>query len=158
MLFNVPQYIDVEDKVAGPLTAKQLGWLFLMGGILVVMWLMITNKVVFFVGAIPVVFIFVSLAFVRPYGQTLISFVMAGIGFFIMPKIYVWKRTVQASQLPNIATKQKEAKSEQLAKSHEERKEKALENLRGIAKIIDTRGQKYDQSTIEATKPVEIKK
>jgi len=29
MLFNVPQFIDIEDKIVGPLTAKQLGWLAL---------------------------------------------------------------------------------------------------------------------------------
>ncbi|EKD71060.1 MAG: hypothetical protein ACD_46C00281G0001, partial [uncultured bacterium] len=38
MLINVPQYIDVEDKVAGPLTIKQLGWLIALGIMLLILW------------------------------------------------------------------------------------------------------------------------
>ena len=38
MLFNVPQYIDVEDKIVGPLTGKQLLWMIGMGIMLLVLW------------------------------------------------------------------------------------------------------------------------
>jgi hypothetical protein len=38
MLFNVPQFIDVEDKIAGPLTVKQVLWLIGMGAVLFIVW------------------------------------------------------------------------------------------------------------------------
>ena len=38
MQFNIPQFIDKEDKIVGPLTAKQLGWMFGGGAILLVLW------------------------------------------------------------------------------------------------------------------------
>ena len=47
MLINVPQYIDVEDKVAGPLTLKQLGWMLAMGIILLILW-NVFSGIVFF--------------------------------------------------------------------------------------------------------------
>ena len=161
MLFNVPQYIDVEDKVAGPLTAKQLGWMMLMFVILVVMYMSISNKAIFYIAALPIVMIFVALAFVRPYGQTLISLVLAGIKFSLLPKVYVWKRTIQHAPTPSVSVNKKISEQEGLEKAHEERKKKALENLGNIAKIIDSRGKEADQKTgdfLRAENKTEIKR
>ncbi len=81
MLINVPQYIDVEDKIAGPLTAKQLGWIVGLGIILLVLWNMLP-KPVFFILGLPLSVLFVALAFYKPYGQPLGSFVIFGIMYF----------------------------------------------------------------------------
>lgn len=96
MLFNVPQYIDVEDKVAGPLTAKQLLWMIGMGAILMFVWSLF-DRATFFVLAVPVICTFVALAFYRPYGQPLIVFIGSAILFIVRPKVYVWNRPGQGS-------------------------------------------------------------
>jgi len=70
MLINVPQYIDIEDKIVGPLTAKQLGWLVAMGIILLIMWKTLSGPMFFILG-IPVSLLIISLAFFKPYGQPL---------------------------------------------------------------------------------------
>lgn len=93
MLFNVPQYIDVEDKVAGPLTAKQLLWMIGMVAVLMILW-SIYDTVAFFAAAVPIICIFVALAFYRPYNQPLITFIGNAILFIVRPKIYVWNRSV----------------------------------------------------------------
>lgn len=97
MLFNVPQYIDVEDKVAGPLTAKQLLWMIGMGASLMILWNLF-DKASFFVIAIPVTCAFVALAFYRPYGQPLIMFIGSAILFIVRPKVYVWSRPSKVSR------------------------------------------------------------
>jgi hypothetical protein len=91
MLFNVPQFIDIEDKIVGPLTAKQLGWFGIAGTLLLIFWGTLT-----FSTFVPIAFItvaiFGALAFYRPYNQPLIKFLMSGVSFFTKPKVYVWRR------------------------------------------------------------------
>lgn len=94
MLFNVPQYIDVEDKVAGPLTARQLFWMIGMTAVLMVLW-SIFDSGAFFAAAVPVVLLFLAFAFFRPYGQPLIAFIGNALFFIVRPKIYVWDRPVK---------------------------------------------------------------
>lgn len=91
MLFNVPQYVDIEDKVAGPLTAKQLLWMIGMGAVLLVLWNIFAFGT-FVVVAIPVILLFLAFAFYKPYNQPLLFFVMNSVFFLVRPKIYVWSR------------------------------------------------------------------
>ena len=91
MLFNVPQFIDIEDKIVGPLTAKQLGWLGIAGVLLLIFWSPLVFST-FLPVAVITVGIFGALAFYRPYNQPLLNFLMSGVNFFMKPKVYVWKR------------------------------------------------------------------
>jgi len=91
MMFNVPQYIDIEDKIVGPLTAKQLGWLAL-GGITILLFWFTLATVPFIIMTVITALIFGALAFYRPYNMTLISFLMSALSFGVKSKTYVWKR------------------------------------------------------------------
>lgn len=130
MLFNVPQYIDVEDKVAGPLTARQLLWMIGMGAALMFLW-SIFDTGGFFVSAIPVVCAFVALAFYRPYNQPLITFIGHAIMFVVRPKVYVWERYVKASP-------QKERPKEPEAKIISISKTVTADEISRLAKIVNT--------------------
>ncbi len=94
-LFNVPQFIDIEDKLVGPLTAKQLGWMAAAGVIMLVLWSLLTMAA-FVVAAIFIGFIFGALAFYKPNGQPLIFFIMSIFAFFLKPKMYIWRRVSDA--------------------------------------------------------------
>lgn len=91
MLFNVPQFIDIEDKIVGPLTAKQMGWLA-MGGVVALVCYSLLDQSAFWLSAIIIAVIFGALAFYRPYNQPLIKFILSSISFVTRPKIYIWKR------------------------------------------------------------------
>jgi len=91
MLFNIPQFIDKEDKIVGPLTAKQLGWMFGAGGVMLLLWALL-DITAFILSSIPVMVIFGALAFYRPNNMSLIAFLFSSIQFFFRPKMYVWKR------------------------------------------------------------------
>ncbi len=88
---NVPQFIDVEDKIAFGLTAKQLLWMFGMGAILLVIY-NILDRQAFFVVGVPIAVIFVGLAFYRPQGVSLLTFSGFALRFLMRPKNYIWKR------------------------------------------------------------------
>jgi len=91
MQFNVPQFIDIEDKIVGPLTAKQLGWLAAGGAILLIMFTQLDTSAfvlsVFIVGGSTG-----ALAFYRPYNQPLIKFIFSSITYVFRPKMYIWRR------------------------------------------------------------------
>lgn len=91
MLFNIPQFIDKEDKIVGPLTAKQLGWMFGAGGVLLLLWAILDISA-FIISSIPVIALFGALAFYRPNNQSLLAFLFSSVSFFFRPKMYIWKR------------------------------------------------------------------
>ena len=128
MLFNVPEFIDIEDKIVGPLTAKQLGWLALGGVILMVLWNFLDNQA-FIMAAIICAFIFGALAFYRPYGQPLFTFVLSSVYFTLNPKMYIWHRLPE-----NIKTKKKLDTG--IVKSPE-KKQIDVEKLNEIASMLD---------------------
>lgn len=93
MMTSVPQFIDVEDKVAGPLTWKQLGWMIAMGVVLFLLYTMFSG-ILFFVLAVPVALFFVALAFFRPNGMSFPHFLFYSVAFLFRPKVSVWERPV----------------------------------------------------------------
>lgn len=91
MQANVPQYLDIEDKIVGPLTAKQLGWLAMGGVIMLVFWNFLDTSA-FIIAAIIIAAICGAFAFYRPYNLPLIKFLTNSVYFVMRPKIYIWKR------------------------------------------------------------------
>lgn len=131
MQFNVPQFIDIEDRIVGPLTAKQLGWLALGGVILLVLWNFLDTGA-FIISVLVVGFIFGALAFLRPHNQTLFSFVIASFGYVFRPKSYVWKK--DASKGIAIA---KTSKSSQKNPSMPVEKSLTNEELEKLSETLD---------------------
>lgn len=101
MRFNVPQFVGLEDKIAFQLTAKQLGWFGAGGVVLFLIWNFVSQGV-FIVWAIIIALIVLALAFYRPQGISLISFVRFGFTFLIKPKIYIWNKEYKAEKVRGI--------------------------------------------------------
>jgi hypothetical protein len=92
MRFQVPQFIDVEDKIFGPLTFKQFIYIVGAGGICVVLFSFLP-KFLAIVFSVPVALFGAALAFFkvndRPFTLIIEDFVKFNIG----SKLYIWKRT-----------------------------------------------------------------
>jgi hypothetical protein len=131
MLFNVPQFIDIEDKIVGPLTGKQLGWLGVGGVIILILWNSLDTSA-FIVSAIIVGIIFGGLAFYRPYNQPLIKFLLSSVHFSMRPKVYVWRRSYDNIK-PVAKTATKKTDSIQPRKTLNDKK------ITEISKILDRR-------------------
>jgi hypothetical protein len=130
MLFNIPQFIDKEDKIVGFLTAKQLGWLFGAGALLMVLWTILDTTSLIIV-AIPVIGIFGALAFYQPNGQPLISFALSSISFMFSPKIYIWHRISEKEAIKIIEKKKNDTAQPQ--------KEIGADKLKELSNILDHR-------------------
>ena len=132
MMFNVPQFIDVEDKIAGPLTVKQLLWMIGMVAVLLAIFFSLDGAVMV-IAAIPVVLLFVALAFYRPNGQPLIVYFGSAFLFLFRPKVMMWDRPV-GGMLKRPAVKKSEG-----AQPQPRSKAVSAEDIRRLAEMIDRR-------------------
>jgi len=96
MQFNVPQFIEVEDKIIGPLTLKQSLFLGAGGGLLLFLWFFLSLGV-FILIAIPIGLFTVALAFYKVNGKPFLSFLGSLLGYLSKPRLYLWKKISKKS-------------------------------------------------------------
>lgn len=152
MLFNVPQNTDVEDKIVGPFTAKQLGWLGGAGGIGAAVWTLVSSKIAAVLIILPLALFAAAAAFYRPYGQPFIGFIAHAFAYFFKPKVYIWKRVAEKTK--KIGEEEKAGAGEKT----EEKKETSLTDLQALAKALDSGGSERSDRIMEIIKNSKIKK
>lgn len=137
---TVPQYIDVEDKIAGPLTWKHLGWIF-GGGALLLLSFSILDKVTFFIAAIPIISITAALAFYRPQNVSLSEFIGFGFTYIFQPKVYTWQREVVKPS----NKKAKDKKEDVEISVTKEEKKLTVDDVAQLAQALDERGKERNE-------------
>lgn len=130
MMFSVPQFIDVEDKIAGPLTWKQLLWMIAMGAVILILFALFETTFAVMV-SIPVVLLFVSLAFYKPNGIPMATFILHATTYLFRPKVAVWERPMK-KYVPE--------KKVEIPKEQKTIEDKSLTNdrIKELAKLIDS--------------------
>lgn len=91
MEYQVPQFIDVEDKIFGPFTFKQFIYLAGGGGITVVLFLYLPLFVAIIV-AIPIVGLTGALAFYKINNKSFIEIMEAGFNYYRKNRLFLWKK------------------------------------------------------------------
>lgn len=92
MEYQVPQFIEVEDKVFGPLTLKQFVYLAGGIGICVVIVLYVSPRILGIILALPLALFTFALAFYRINNKPFIDILEAGFNYFLGSRLYLWKR------------------------------------------------------------------
>ena len=93
MQFKVPQFIEHEAKIFGPLTFKQFIVVGSAGLIsLILFFIFGDNFFLWLVVSGIIIGTSISLVFVQVEGITLIALIGKSIGFFTNPRIYIWKK------------------------------------------------------------------
>lgn len=90
MEYQVPQFIEVEDKIIGPLTIKQFIYLAGAAGLCVVFFFYLPFIVAILLG-LPVVALGGSLAFYKVNGKPFIEVLEAGFNYYTGAKFFLWK-------------------------------------------------------------------
>jgi len=93
MKFQVPQFIEIEDKLFGPLTLKQFIYLAGGGGLSAIIYLSFDSFVLFLVLAAPVVVLSLALAFVEINRRPFIFVMESAIKYIFRKKLYIWQRS-----------------------------------------------------------------
>ncbi len=107
MQFRVPQFIDIEDKILGPLGWKQLAYIVAGLGLTYIIFKVSSSKILSILLAIPVISLFGSLAFVRINNKDFLGIIEDATKYFFSNKIYTWQQdsnrdtTVLGSDLDN---------------------------------------------------------
>lgn len=97
MQYQVPQFIEVEDKIIGPLTFKQ--FLYVGGGAALgfIIWTILPTFLAILIGA-PVVGFFMAAAFLQVNGRPFLVYIEGAVRYAFSAKLYVWKKTEKKPQ------------------------------------------------------------
>ena|SRR3989344_2220917 len=95
MRFQVPQFIEIEDKIFGPLTFKQ--FIYVAGGIgLAAVLFIFLPKFLAVLVALPIAAFAAALAFYKVNGKPFVNMVEAFVKYTITSKLYIWKKEEKA--------------------------------------------------------------
>ncbi len=97
MEYQVPQFIEVEDKIIGPLTLKQFIYLAGAAG-LVVVFFSYLPFIVAVLFSIPVAGLGAALAFYKVNGKSFVEMLEAGFNYYTGKKLLLWKYTAPTAQ------------------------------------------------------------
>ena len=109
MEYQVPQFIEMEDKIFGPFTLKQ--FIYIAGGIGLCAILFLYIPLPFSLLLIlPTAGFAGALAFYRLNGKPFIEIVEAGFNYFLTNRLYLWRKeryvapTAAAPEAPKAPT------------------------------------------------------
>ena len=136
MQFQVPQHVEIDDKIAFRLTVKQLGWFGLGGFILFVIWT-VFEKWVFWTSFPFVVGGAAAFAFYKPAGLTLIEFLIDGFKYTVRAKEMTWEKGGDDISLEEQFGKREIDTSQNDYERIIKDKEKRIGELDSLAKVLD---------------------
>jgi hypothetical protein len=136
--YNIPQFVDSEDKIFGPITIRQFAILAIgvvIGGFL---WFFLqSNIVVFFLAVAPVVAATFAFAFFKINGQNFDIFLTNIVIYIIKPTLFLWSRDIDPTRSVIKMTIQKKK-----ASYMREKNEYSQSRVEEVAWTLDTYGEK----------------
>lgn len=94
MRFEVPQFIEVEDKIFGPFTWRQ--FIYLMGGGGIAAVLFITNTFIFLLFGLPIGVLAALLAFYPVNNRPFSVYLESILRYMSGTKLYLWRKQSRA--------------------------------------------------------------
>ncbi len=143
--FVIPQFIDVEDKIIGPITTRQF-LILLVGGLLLFLEFKLTDFSLFLLEGILTIVIFGSFAFLKVNGMPFHFFVINIIQGFKRPRLRVWYKEFNAKESSKYLSGKDVGLPKVLAKAHVSLSHSRLQEL---TLLVDTGGA-YKPEEMEA--------
>jgi hypothetical protein len=104
MQYQVPQFIEIEDKIFGPLTLKQFLYLAGGGGLCLLFFTLLPLFIAISC-MVPVVAFSLALAFYKVNDSPFIVVIEHAFGYFFGHKLYLWKqRDAKPQQIAQVAS------------------------------------------------------
>ena len=104
MEYQVPQFIEVEDKIFGPFTLKQ--FIYVAGGVglcaILVLYFPLWLGIVL---ALPVAAFTAALAFYKINNKPFVEIMEAAFNYYIGNRLYIWKKEKNVVEAPVAAPK-----------------------------------------------------
>lgn len=90
MQYQVPQFIETEDKVVGPFSLRQFAYVGAAGVVTGICYFFLQTWL-FFIVALILLGGSLALSFVKINGRPLIKIAISAFNFYWKPQLYVWK-------------------------------------------------------------------
>lgn len=92
MQFRVPQFIDIEDKIIGPLSWRQFAYILGAAAIGYVCLRLLPSKILALIVGGPFILLFLALAFVRINDRPFVETLQNAFSYFTRGNIYTWQK------------------------------------------------------------------
>lgn len=132
--YKIPQNVEAEDKLLGPLTFKQFIFAMIAAGAALVAWLMFQIHPLLTILPLPVILVFAGLAVFRREDQPVERYLLSFFNFVLRPKTRVWSTEGYYEHL--VITKQKKKAQPELKQDVSQ----VHGQLKKLAQVVDTRG------------------
>jgi hypothetical protein len=138
MQYKVPQNVDIEDKVIGPLTLRQFIIILVGVGTTLVLYFMLAGflSVVFWFLAMLLAAATFGLAFGKYGDQKPEIFLISAFKTISKPRQRIWKKEEDLPQITQKAKKEEPKKEEENKKNIEEERD----DLEKLAQLVDSGG------------------
>lgn len=132
MNFKIPQNLEIEDKIVGPLTMRGLIIAGVGGGIAYLAYMKLDDQT-WPIIAVPVIALTVAIIFVRINNMSFLQWLAALILLFLKPQKRVWKKLSDSPEVFIDPAQLKKHKQEQQKKDEigtiRDEKQKKLQEL-----------------------------
>ena len=92
MRYQVPQFIEVEDKIFGPLTLKQFIYMAGGGGFSFIVYVFLNSITLAIVPIILIMAISFAFAFYKVNNNPLVNVIESAFKYYLGGKLYIWKK------------------------------------------------------------------
>lgn len=99
--FVVPQFIDVENRIFGPITIRQFV-IMLVAGLFIFISYKLADFGLFIVETVIIIFIFGLFAFFKINGRPLHYFILNFIQTLIKPRLRIWHKQITPQTIKDI--------------------------------------------------------
>ena len=129
MQYAVPQFVGIEDRIIGSLTGKQILYLIIGGGTLLIFFTFF-DLVFFALVAILIIPTTVVFAFYKPSGRTVATYLLITFNHLTIPHTYIWQRELKVIKFKRSQKKRAGGRAMKENVSHNK--------LRELAWVLDT--------------------
>lgn len=97
MQFQVPQFIEVEDRIFGPFTVRE--FIYLAGGAgFTAMMITILPFYIALIVAFPIIILSAALAFYKVNNRPFVDMLQAAVSYFMNSRLYIWKKETKEAE------------------------------------------------------------
>lgn len=151
MQFRVPQFIDIEDKILGPLSWRQFAYVLGAAAIAYVSLRLLDSKTVALIIGGPFVALFLALAFVRINDRPFVDTLQNAFSYFFGGNIYTWQKdnTVKSESSASYDSSRSQNIKKEIHNSVESRADHHdRQNLKDLAVGLDIKSDKEEDDMI----------
>lgn len=145
MQFKIPQDVQREDTIVGPLTLKQMIIIGIGGGLAYGIYVSLSKTYFIEIWLPPVAIISIitlAFAFLKVHSLPFHEFLMNFIEYHLLPRERIW---IQGTGTPFVSSLEKK-KEKQIKTILEKDESGQTKSLKELTKVLDTHGGSEDQT------------